>query len=219
MVIDGAKGIEAQTRKLFEVCRRRAIPIFTFVNKLDRPTKDPLALLDEIERVLKIGAFPVNWPLGTGFEFRGVFDRLKKEVHFFEYTTGGAYRAPVEISSLSDPVVLERLDSGTHEALLEELSMLDIAGEAFDTQQVLEGKLTPVFFGSARNNFGVQLLMDGFLDHAGPPRPRMRRQAESCPWSRMRSPGSSSRSRQTWIPATATASRSSASARESSSAT
>ncbi|MBP1648630.1 MAG: peptide chain release factor 3, partial [Bacteroidetes bacterium] len=93
MVIDGAKGIEAQTRKLFEVCRRRAIPIFTFVNKLDRPTKDPLALLDEIERVLKIGAFPVNWPLGTGFEFRGVFDRLKKEVHFFEYTTGGAYRA------------------------------------------------------------------------------------------------------------------------------
>jgi peptide chain release factor 3 len=172
MVIDGAKGIEAQTRKLFEVCRRRAIPIFTFVNKLDRPTKDPLALLDEIERVLKIGAYPVNWPLGTGFEFRGVFDRLKKEVHFFEYATGGAYRAPVEISSLSDPAVLERLDPSTHEALMEELSMLDIAGESFDTQQVLEGKLTPVFFGSARNNFGVQLLMDGFLDHAGPPRPR-----------------------------------------------
>jgi peptide chain release factor 3 len=175
MVIDGAKGIEAQTRKLFEVCRRRAIPIFTFVNKLDRPTKDPLALLDEIERVLKIGAYPVNWPLGTGFEFRGVFDRLKKEVHFFEYATGGAYRAPVEISSISDPVVLERLDPDTHEALLEELSMLDIAGESFDTQQVLEGKLTPVFFGSARNNFGVQLLMDGFLDHAGPPRPRSAR--------------------------------------------
>jgi peptide chain release factor 3 len=173
MVIDGAKGIEAQTRKLFEVCRRRAIPIFTFVNKLDRPTKDPLALLDEIERVLKIGAYPVNWPLGTGFQFRGVFDRLKKEVHFFEYTTGGAYRAPVEISNISDPVVLERLDSATHETLLEELAMLDIAGENFDDKQVLEGKLTPVFFGSARNNFGVQLLMDGFLDHSGPPRPRM----------------------------------------------
>jgi peptide chain release factor 3 len=110
----------------------------------------------------------------------------------------------VEISSLSDPAVLERLDSGTHEALLEELSMLDIAGEAFDTQQVLEGKLTPVFFGSARNNFGVQLLMDGFLDHAGPPRPRMAG-GRIVPMERIFL-GFIFKIRQTWIPATATAS-------------
>ncbi|HMK37944.1 MAG TPA: GTP-binding protein, partial [Bacteroidota bacterium] len=110
MVIDAAKGIETQTRKLFEVCRRRHIPIFTFMNKLDRPTRDPLELLDELEHVLGIGAFPMNWPLGTGFSFRGLFDRLAHQVHLFELGAGGAYRAPVEISTLADPLVRERLD-------------------------------------------------------------------------------------------------------------
>src|SRR3954467_4900175 len=93
MVIDAGKGIEAQTKKLFEVCRRRGVPIFTFMNKCDRPTKDPLALLDELESVLGIKAFAVNWPLGQGQDFKGVFDRLGKQVHLFERTTGGAYRA------------------------------------------------------------------------------------------------------------------------------
>jgi peptide chain release factor 3 len=93
MVIDAGKGIETQTRKLFEVCRRRGVPIFTFMNKADRPTRDPLALVDELESVLGIGAFPVNWPLGTGPGFRGVFDRQTKEVHLFERTSAGAYRA------------------------------------------------------------------------------------------------------------------------------
>src|SRR4051812_22600744 len=94
MVIDAAKGIEPQTRKLFEICRRRGVPIFTFMNKCDRPTQDPLALLDELESVLGIGAFAVNYPLGTGPDFAGVFDRLGKQAHFFDRTTGGAYRAP-----------------------------------------------------------------------------------------------------------------------------
>src|SRR5215203_3667394 len=103
MVIDAGKGIEAQTRKLFEVCKRRGVPIFTFINKCDRPTRDPLALLDELESVLKIDAFPINWPLGTGFSFRGVFDRQKNQVHLFEKTPQGAYRAPVEVGSIDDP--------------------------------------------------------------------------------------------------------------------
>src|SRR5579872_3730370 len=95
MVIDSAKGIEPQTLKLFEVCRQRGVPIFTFMNKCDRPTKDPLALLDELERVLNIGAFPVNWPIGTGPDFKGVYDRHEHQVHLFERTVGGVYRAPV----------------------------------------------------------------------------------------------------------------------------
>src|SRR5438105_11679252 len=100
MIIDGGKGIETQTRKLFEVCRQRGVPIFTFMNKCDRPTLEPIALLDELERVLGIGAFPVNWPIGTGIDFKGVYDRLKKQVHLFERTAGGAYRAPVAIDDL-----------------------------------------------------------------------------------------------------------------------
>jgi peptide chain release factor 3 len=142
------------------------------MNKLDRPTKDPLALLDELEQVLQIGAVPMNWPLGTGFEFRGVFDRQAQQVHFYEMTPQGAYRAPVEITGLDDPIVRERLPEESHRVLLEELQMLDHAGEVFDADAVAKGRMTPVFFGSARNNFGVQLLLDGFLKLAGPPRPR-----------------------------------------------
>ena len=101
MVIDAAKGIEPQTRKLFEVCRQRGVPIFTFINKCDRPMKEPLALLDELERVLGIGAFPVNWPIGNGFEFQGVFDRQTQQMHLFERTVGGQYRAPVQVGGLA----------------------------------------------------------------------------------------------------------------------
>jgi peptide chain release factor 3 len=169
MVIDAGKGIEAQTRKLFEVCRRRQIPIFTFMNKLDRPTLEPLALLDQLESVLKIGAFPMNWPVGTGFDFKGVFDRLSNQVHLFERTVGGAYRAPVSISDLSDPIVRERLDEATCHKVTEELGMLEMAGETLDTDLVLAGESTPVFFGSAMNNFGVQLMLDGFLKFSSPP--------------------------------------------------
>src|ERR1700728_17298 len=125
MVIDAGKGIEAQTRKLFEVCRQRGVPIFTFMNKCDRPTLEPLALLDELERVLGIGAFPVNWPIGNGADFKGVFDRREHQVHLFERTVGGAYRAPVSIGNLSDPVIRERLDEATFHKVTEELGMLE----------------------------------------------------------------------------------------------
>jgi len=172
MVIDAGKGIETQTRKLFEVCRQRKIPIFTFMNKLDRPARDPLALLDELERVLGIAAYPVNWPLGDGQDFRGVFDRQGNVVHFFERVPGGEYRAPVSVHGLSDPLVQEAMTAQTDSRTVEELAMLDGAGAAFEHAAVLAGELTPVFFGSAVNNFGVQLLLDSFLELAPRPGPR-----------------------------------------------
>jgi peptide chain release factor 3 len=172
MVIDSGKGIEAQTRKLFEVCRRRGVPIFTFMNKCDRPMRDPLELVDELERVLGIGAFPVNWPLGTGFTFRGVYDRQAKSVHLFEKTPQGAYRAPVQVGSIEESFVREKLDPDDYSRAYEELEMLDMAGVEYDTQKVLRGEQTPVFFGSAMNNFGVQLLLDAFLERSTPPQPR-----------------------------------------------
>jgi peptide chain release factor 3 len=173
MVIDSAKGIEPQTRKLFEVCRQRGVPIFTFMNKCDRPMKSPLALLDELESVLGIGAFPVNWPIGTGFEFQGVFDRQTKTMHLFERTVGGLYRAPVVVGELNDQAVRGKLDDETWDKTVEELAMLDGAGSEFDEGAVLAGLTTPVFFGSGLNNFGVQLLLDSLLRYSPPPKPRV----------------------------------------------
>lgn len=172
MVIDAAKGVEAQTRKLFEVCRRRGIPIFTFMNKCDRPTRNPIALLDELESVLRLQASPVVWPLGNGPGFRGVFDRRAQQVHLFERVPGGAYQAPVKVTSLEDPLVRQKLDDDTHADVREQLAMLDGAGHPFDLAAVRAGQQTPVFFGSAVNNFGVQLLLDGFLHDSVPPQPR-----------------------------------------------
>jgi peptide chain release factor 3 len=172
MVIDAGKGIESQTRKLFEVCRQRGVPIFTFINKLDRPARDPLSLLDELERVLGIHAYPVNWPLGDGVDFRGVFDRQAKLVHFFERVPNGKFRAPVAVHGLGDDVVREQMAPDVYHRVVDELAMLEGAGAEFNHAQVLAGKLTPVFFGSAVNNFGVQLLLDAFLELAPTPRPR-----------------------------------------------
>jgi len=174
MVVDAAKGIESQTRKLFEVCRNRSVPIFCFMNKMDRPTLEPLALLDEIERTLQVHVHPVNWPLGTGFDFKGVYDRQTKEVHLFERLAGGgAFRAPVSIGSISDPFVRERLDPAAYAKVVEEIEILEAAGGRFDRDEVLSGGMIPVFFGSALNNFGVQLVLDAFLKHSAPPGPRM----------------------------------------------
>ncbi len=183
MVIDAGKGIEAQTRKLFEVCRQRRIPIFTFMNKMDRPARDPLWLLDELERVLGIAAFPVNWPLGDGPEFRGVFDRQAKLVHFFERVPGGQYRAPVSVHGLADPLVRHQVSPDVYARTVEELAMLDGAGASFDHPAVLAGELTPVFFGSAVNNFGVQLLLDAFLELAPPPASRSADGREILPYA------------------------------------
>jgi peptide chain release factor 3 len=181
MVIDSAKGIEPQTRKLFEVCRQRGVPIFTFMNKCDRPMKNPLELLDELERVLGIGAFPVNWPVGNGFEFQGVFDRQTSLMHLFERTKSGQYRAPEQIGGLDDPLLRGRLDAETYRRTSEEIEMLTHAGEGWDDAAVLAGKTTPVFFGSGINNFGVQLLLEGFLKHSPPPRPRVMAGIEIAP--------------------------------------
>jgi len=172
MVIDAAKGVEAQTRKLFEVCRRRGVPIFTFMNKCDRPTRNPLELLDELESVLGLQSSPVIWPLGNGPSFRGVFDRRTRQVHLFERVPGGAYHAPVEVTSLDDPAVRNKLDDYTYEQVKEQLEMLDGAGHPFDLEAVRAGRQTPVYFGSAVNNFGIQLLLDGFLKDSVPPAPR-----------------------------------------------
>lgn len=169
MVVDAGKGIESQTRKLFEVCRKRGVPIFTFMNKLDRPARPTLELLDELESVLGIHALPMNWPLGDGPEFRGVFDRMEKAVHLFERTPAGAYRAPVSVAGIGDGQVRAALAPGVHERVCEELDLLDGAGTVFDLEEVRAGRLTPVFFGSAANNFGVQLLLDHFLKLAPPP--------------------------------------------------
>jgi len=173
MVIDAAKGVEAQTRKLFEVCRRRGVPIFTLINKCDRPTRDPLELLDELETVLGIQASPVNWPLGNGPTFRGVFDRLTSQVHLFERMAGGgAYKAPVKVASIGDAALRAQLDEPSLAAATEQLAMLDGAGHAFDLAAVHAGAQSPVYFGSAINNFGIELLLRGFLRDSVPPAPR-----------------------------------------------
>ncbi len=173
MVIDAGKGIENQTRKLFEVCRRRGVPIFTFINKLDRPARAPLALLDELESVLGIGTCALNWPLGLGFSFRGVYDRRKSSVHLFERTVRGAHRAPEIVSGLQDDVVKQNVEEAALSQSMEELDILDSAGHSFDRALIDQGKLTPVCFGSASNNFGVHLLLDAFLELAPPPTQRI----------------------------------------------
>ena len=173
MVIDAGKGVEAQTRKLFEVCARRGVPIFTFMNKLDRPARDPIALLDELEAVLGIRSCALNWPLGHGADFRGVYDRAEQKVHLFERVVGGKYRAPVNVTGLDDPLVRGTLDDATYSQVCEQIEMIELAGAAFDHAAVLTGKLTPVFFGSGVNNFGVQLLLDSFLKYSAPPQGRI----------------------------------------------
>ena len=169
MVLDAAKGIEAQTKKLFEVCRQRGVPIFTFINKCDRPSKGAIELLDEVESVLNLKPFPVNWPIGDGHDFSGVYDRLSKKIHLFERTTGGAYIAPVEVGNISEDFVKERVPETILSKVTEELEMLEMAGAKFDSNEILAGRTTPVFFGSAMNNFGVELILQGFVEHAPPP--------------------------------------------------
>ncbi len=172
MVMDAAKGVEDRTRKLFEVCRLRDIPIFTFFNKMDRPARDPLELLDELEAVLGIGAFPVTWPLGSGRDFQGVYDRLTRELFLYEHTAHNRHRAPCRVSGIHDPAIRQRLTDAAHAAWVEELDMLSTAGETFDPADVQRGRITPAFFGSAMSNFGVQHLLDYFCLHGAPPQPR-----------------------------------------------
>ncbi len=169
MLIDNAKGVEAQTRKLFAVCRQRGIPIFTFVNKMDHIGKGPMAVLAEVEEVLGIRTSPVNWPIGQGQEFRGVFDRLTKMVHLFGRTAHGATKAEVDKIKIDDPRCLSVLGKELFNTLQEEIELLDIAGDPLDLALVGRGLLTPVFFGSALSNFGVEPFLRSFLTIAPSP--------------------------------------------------
>jgi peptide chain release factor 3 len=178
MVIDAAKGIEDRTRKLFEICRLRHIPIFTFVNKMDRPSREPLALLDEIEKVLGIGAFPITWPLGSGQDFRGVYDRLDRKLFLFDKTEHNAHKAPFQAAGPDDEALRAQVDGQIYEAWRHEIEMLSVAGESFDIAEVMRGRITPVFFGSALTNFGVQLLLDYFVQYGATPAPRRSGPAE-----------------------------------------
>jgi peptide chain release factor 3 len=172
MVIDAAKGIEAQTRKLFEVARLRGLPMLTFVNKLDLPGRDPLDLLDEIERVLGVSAAPLNWPLGTGDRFKGVYDMPRGEVLFYERVTGGERRAPVTVTSVEDPLLAETIGDSSAAELREAIHLLNAAGTAFDRAAYLSGRQTPVFFGSALSNFGIETFLEALTDLAPPPQSR-----------------------------------------------
>ena len=173
MVIDGAKGVEAQTVKLFKVCTLRHIPIFTFVNKLDHDTRDPFDLMDEIETVLGIGTYPMNWPIGSGKNFRGVFDRASRHVLAFE-GDGHANEAKkvkgVE-ATLGDKELDELIGVENHQNLMDDIELLDGAADEFDLEAVRSGKLSPVFFGSALTNFGVEPFLKDFLRLAPSPMP------------------------------------------------
>jgi peptide chain release factor 3 len=172
MVLDAAKGIETQTRKLFEVCRMRGVPILTFINKLDQPGRDPLDLLDEIERTLQIHAVPLNWPIGSGSDFQGVYAIPERQVLRFERTAHNAKRAPTQIATLDDPLLDTLVGSAAAAQLRDEVDLLEGAGMQFDQAAFLRGEVTPVFFGSALNNFGVEPFLQALVALAPPPGPR-----------------------------------------------
>jgi peptide chain release factor 3 len=166
MLIDAAKGLEPQTRKLFEVCRLRHLPLFTFVNKLDRPSREPLELLDEIEREFALPTYAVNWPIGTGDRFQGVVDRATRMAHLFERNAGGRARSDFITVPFDDESMKTLVPKALYEQACEELAILEAAAPAMDIEKVRSGHLTPVYFGSAMNNFGVELFLQSFIDLA-----------------------------------------------------
>ena len=176
MVIDGAKGVEPQTRKLFKVCALRHIPIFTFINKMDRETRDPLELCEEVERELGIDTYAVNWPIGCGKEFAGVYDREKQRILFFSGETKGKKVNSVEVA-LEDPSLDEMLGAEKAATLRDEVELLG-AGRDFDMKAVRNGTLSPVFFGSALTTFGVEPFLEEFLRMTTAPLPRVSDQGE-----------------------------------------
>ncbi|MCI8306608.1 MAG: peptide chain release factor 3 [Lachnospiraceae bacterium] len=171
MVIDGSKGVEAQTIKLFKVCVMRKIPIFTFINKMDREANDPFELIDEIETVLGIRTCPINWPIGSGKAFKGVYDRQSGIISRFIQGDNGHRTEAVE-TGLDDTGLDELLSPPLHEKLLEDIELLDGASDEFDLERVQGGELSPVFFGSALTNFGVETFLKHFLKMTTTPLPR-----------------------------------------------
>ena len=171
MVIDASKGVEAQTRKLFKVCLLRDIPIFTFINKMDREARNPFDLMEEIENELGIGTYPINWPIGCGKEFKGVYDRRRREIISFT-ANNGTREVEKQEMELNDPRLRELIGEELHNTLVDDVELLDGASYDFDMDKVRHGKLSPVFFGSALTNFGVEPFLEDFLNMTTPPLPR-----------------------------------------------
>ncbi len=169
MLLDAARGVQEQTRKLFAVSRDRGIPIFTFINKLDRPAQDPYALLDEVETTLGIQAVPVTWPIGDGPDFKGVYERTSNRLHAYERTERNARRAPVTTAAPDAPEVAALIGERAQAKLIDDIALLDSVLPPLDRQRFLAGEITPVFFGSVLTNFGVEVFLDHFLELAPAP--------------------------------------------------
>ena len=182
MVIDASKGVENQTRKLFKVCTMRNIPIFTFINKMDRESRNPYDLLEEIEQELGIDTYPVNWPIGSGRDFKGVFDRKSQQIVAFTANNG---QREVEATALTldAPDLKDRLGEELYQTLQDDVELIEGAGADFDQSRIDSGKLTPVFFGSALTNFGVEPFLENFLRMTTPPLPRKADIGEIDPFS------------------------------------
>jgi len=176
MILDCAKGVEAQTKKLFRVCRQRSMPIFTFVNKMDRPGREPFDLIGEVESVLGIGVYPMTWPIYRGPHFAGVYHRVTKKVWLFDAQKGGtiagSQMADAVVTGVSDPLLREALGQEGFDRLQEESQLLDHAGDEFDHKKFEAGEVSPMFFGSAMNNFGVEPFLDEFCELMPAPPPR-----------------------------------------------
>jgi len=183
MVIDGSKGVEAQTRKLFKVCVMRHIPIFTFINKMDRDANDTFELLDEIEKELGIATCPVNWPIGSGKAFRGVYDRNTKRVMIYADTLKGTKEGTQRELDIDDPALKEEIGAQSYSQLSDDIELLDGASAEFDQELVTKGELSPVFFGSALTNFGVETFLNHFLKMTYAPLPRKSDAGEISPFS------------------------------------
>lgn len=168
MLIDGAKGVEAQTKKLFEVCSKRGIPIFTFINKMDRDARDPFELMEELENILGMRSYPMNWPIGSGVDFQGIYDRKQQHIERYD-PTNPHHVTPKRVDNLNRPNLASVLGESALQKLKEEIELLDVAGDTYDEKQIKQGELTPIFFGSALSNFGVQSFLDHFLTMAPSP--------------------------------------------------
>jgi len=166
MLIDGAKGVEAQTIKLFHVCKMRGIPIFTFINKMDRAAKNPFDLMKEIEDVLGIKSYAMNWPIGTDGDFKGVYNRREQQIELYEGGNHGQEQARTVAGELGDPELEKLLGAYYHDRLNEEIMLLDMAGDELNMKDVLAGQQTPIFFGSAMTNFGVKTFLEHFINMA-----------------------------------------------------
>lgn len=174
MLLDGAKGVETQTIKLFQVCRMRGIPIFTFINKMDRAVKDPFDLMQELEDVLGIRSVPMNWPIGIHGDFKGVYNRQLNQIELF--TNDKSHGQAIIHSNkgdVNDPIFKDLLGEPYYSKLIEDIELLDIAGDNFDLNRILKGELTPIFFGSAMTNFGVEPFLEEFLRMSPPPGDRV----------------------------------------------